>query len=59
MKDKNSDSTFTISKFYKNGFYEPYRLERKSNEGGIIMYLGEYITIKVLTKSKSILGFCK
>ena len=44
------DNTFPTTQFYMEGFSMPYRLDRNRNGGGIMIYVGEDISTKILTK---------
>ena len=46
------DASFLVNQFFINGFSTPYRLDRNRNGGGIIIYVQEDITSKMLTKHK-------
>ena len=46
------DSTFPTSQFEINGFSKQYKLDRNINGGGILIYIGEGIPSKLLTKHK-------
>ena len=41
---------FPLSQFHMDGFSTPYRLDRNRNEGGIIIYIREDISSKMVTK---------
>ena len=44
------DDTFPLSQFQMDGFSTPYRLDRNKNKDGIIIYIREDISIKMVTK---------
>ena len=44
------DDTFLTSQFLVTGFFVPYRLDRNRNEGGIMIFIRDYILSRVLTK---------
>ena len=44
------DDAFPLSQFHMDGFSTPYRLDRNRNEGGIIIYIREGISSKMVTK---------
>ena len=45
------DPSFPTGQFHINGFSEPYRFDRNSNGGGILLYIREDIPSKlILTK---------
>ena len=41
-----------VNQFFKNEFSTPYRWDRDRNGGGLIIYVREDITSKMLTKHK-------
>ena len=44
------DNTFPTSQFLVDGFYEPIRLDRNRNGGGIMIFVREDIPSKLLQK---------
>ena len=44
------DDTFPVSQFYIDGSSKPYHLDMNRNGGGVIIYVREDITSKILTK---------
>ena len=40
------DNRFPVGNFITDGFSTPYRLDRDSNGGGIMLYVREYIPSK-------------
>ena len=44
------DETFTSSQFHMDGFSLPYRLERNRNGGGVMIFVKEDTSSKLLTK---------
>ena len=52
IKETKLDASFPVNEFCINGFSTPYRLDRNRNGGGIIIYVREDITSKMLTKHK-------
>ena len=44
------DDTFLMPQFLVTGFSVPYRLDRNRNEGGIMIFMGDDIPSRVLTK---------
>ena len=44
------DGTFPFSQFYIDGSSKPYHLDMNRNGGGVIIYVREDITSKILTK---------
>ena len=45
------DDAFPLSQFHMDGFSTPYRLDRNTNDGGIIIYIREDISSKTVTKN--------
>ena len=52
INETKLDVTFPVDEFLINDFSTPYRLDRNRNGGGIIIYVPEDITGKMLTKHK-------
>ena len=52
ITDTKFDDTFPLGQFYVEGFTMPYRLDRNRNGGGVIIYVREGITRKILEKHK-------
>ena len=52
INETKLDASFPVNQFFINGFSTPYRLDRNRNGGGIIIYVREDITSKMLTKHK-------
>ena len=52
INETKLDAFFPVNQFFINGFSTPYRLDRNQNGGGIIIYVREDITSKMLTKHK-------
>ena len=42
------DNSFSTAAFFMSGFSKPVRLDRSSNWGGLILYIRENITFKLL-----------
>ena len=42
--------TFLMSQYFVNGFSVTYRLDRNKNGGGIMIFIGDDIPSRVLTK---------
>ena len=42
------DETFLESLFLMNGFTKPYRFDRNKNEGGIMIFIRDIISSKIL-----------
>ena len=49
INETKLDASFPVNQFFINGFSTPYRLDRNRNEGGIIIYVRENISRKMLT----------
>ena len=52
INETKLDASFLVNQFLINGFSTPYRLDRNQNGSGIITYVQEDITSKMLTKYK-------
>ena len=52
INETKLDASFPVNQFFLNGFSSPYRLDINRNGGGIIVYVREDITSKMLTKHK-------
>ena len=51
------DSSFPSAQFHLEGYATPYRLDRNTNGGGILLYIREDIPSKLLNTDLSIEGF--
>ena len=49
INETKLDASFPVNQFFINGFSTPHRLDRNRNEGGIIIYVREDISSKMLT----------
>ena len=59
ISETKLDLLFPVGQFLIYGFSEPYRLDRNSNGGGILLYVREDTTSKRLgTKNYSEGVFC-
>ena len=45
------DDSFPTAKFYMQGYSTPFRLDRNSHGGGMLLYVCEDIPAKVINKS--------
>ena len=52
LSETKVDDTFPTSQFMIDGFSKPYRLDRCSNGGGILIYVRNDINSRLITKSK-------
>ena len=57
ISETKFDSSFPQGQFHLHGFYEPYRLDRNGNGGGILVFIREDITSKVIKSQMRIEGF--
>ena len=48
VSETKLDDTFPIGQFYVDGFATPYRFDRTSRGGGILLYIREDISPKIL-----------
>ena len=46
------DDSFPTSQFLLDGFLKPYRLDRCSNGGGIIFYVNDDMSCRLLTNDR-------
>ena len=44
------DDTLPVSQFHIDGYSKPYRLDRNRNGGGMVIYVREDISSRMLTK---------
>ena len=59
ISETKLDSSFPVGQFLIHGFSEPYRLDRNSNGGGILLYIREDVASELLhTKNDSEGFFC-
>ena len=52
VSDTKIDNSFLIGNFLINGFNQPYRLDRDSKGGGIMLYIRQDIPSNILTTDK-------
>ena len=52
VSEKKADPSFPSGQFTREGFGSPFRLDRDSSGGGIMLYVREEITPKLLSKYK-------
>ena len=52
LSETKVDDTFPTSQFMIDGFSKPYRLDRCSNGGGILIYVRNDINSRLITQSK-------
>ena len=52
INETKLDGSLPVNQFFINGFSTPYRLDGNRNGGGIIIYVRETFTSKMLTKHK-------
>ena len=57
ISETKLDSSFPAGQFPIHGFFEPYRLDRNSNGGGILLYIREDIPPKLILNKMTIDGF--
>ena len=57
ISETKIDSSFPSVQFILAGYATPYRLDRNANGGGILLYVKEDITSKLLNTDLSIEGF--
>ena len=48
LSETKLDSSFLQVQFYIEGYFKPYRLERDRNGGGIMLFVREKVTSKLL-----------
>ena len=51
ISETKLDSSFPIAQFYMKSYSKPYRLDRNSKGGGIILYVKEDIPSKLINSS--------
>ena len=52
LSETKLDDSFPTAQFSLNGFCKPYRLDRSSNGGGILLYVRDDIPSRLLTDYK-------
>ena len=52
LSETKLDDSFPTAQFLLNGFCKPYRLDRSSNGGGILLYVRDDIPSRLLTDYK-------
>ena len=52
INEMNLDASFPVNQFFIKDFSTPYRLDQNRRGGGIIIYVREHITSKMLKKHK-------
>ena len=57
ISETKLDSSFPKGQFHLHGFSEPYRLDRNGNGGGILVFIGEDISSKLIESQMRIEGF--
>ena len=57
ISETKLDSSFPVGQFLIYGFPEPYRLDRNSNGGGILLYIREGIPSKLIDTKMTVEGF--
>ena len=50
ISETKTDNTFPVSQLCVPGYLVPLRLDRTGNEGGIVLYVKEYIPCRMLSK---------
>ena len=57
ISETKLDPSFPTGQFHIHGFSEPYRFDRNSNGGGILLYIREDIPSKLILTKMTIGGF--
>ena len=57
ISETKAEPSFPTGQFHIHGLSEPYRFDRNSNGGGILMYIREDIPSKVILTKMTIGGF--
>ena len=58
ISDTKLDQSFPTTQFMINGFSAPFRLDRNDKGGGVIIYIREDITLRLVsTESSQVEGF--
>ena len=52
LSETNLDDSFPAAQFSLSGFSKPYRLDRSSSGGGILLYVRDDIPLQLLTDYK-------
>ena len=53
LSETNLDDSFPTAQFSLNGSSKPYRLDRSSSGGGILLYVRDEIPLRLLTDYKT------
>ena len=57
ISETKLNSSFPTEQFHIHGFSEPYKFDRNSNGGGILLYIRENIPSKLILTKITIEGF--
>ena len=57
LSETKLDPPFSTGQFHIHGFFEPYRIDRNSSGGGILLYIREDIPSKLILTKTTIDGF--
>lgn len=57
ISERKLDSSFPVRQFLIYGFSKPYRHDRNSNRGGILLYIREDIFQKFIDTKMTVEGF--
>ena len=57
ISETKLDPSFPTGQFYIHDFFEPYRFDRNSNGGGMLLYIHEDIPSKLILTKMTIEGF--
>ena len=56
ISETKLDSSFPDGMFLIHGFSEPYKLDRNSNRGGILLYIREGIPLELIDTKTTVEG---
>ena len=57
ISETKLDPSFPTGQFHIHGFSEPYRFDRNSSGGGIVLYIREDISSKLILTKMTVEGF--
>ena len=57
ISETKLDPSFPTGQFHIHGFSEPYRFDRNSSGGGILLYIREDIPSKLILTKMTVEGF--
>ena len=59
ITENKSDSSFTITQFFVDGYSKPFRFDRNSNAVGVFLYVREHIVSRKLNSDNLLIDINK